>query len=778
MSPLLQSLLALTLGAVAALAVRAVERARPRLFHRSFPALTWGVVVASAVGAAVAPPAPTGIDAVDVAYRAFFAVVVTLAAGRATRNARLVSGALAAVGTAGAWPWTLAAFGALGLATGSAAIRRPARPLGVVIGALQVQALLRLEWPDVSYLTAMLAAVAAVVLVVSGLRHARRREKRPARIVLGGVGAAGFAVVVLLAFGLLSIQSDLVGGARAADAGLDAMRAGETSQAVEQLARAERRLEQADDGLRAPWMKPGRYLPVVGRYLDAGRELTSAAAGVVAPALDSAEAADSDALRIRDARIDLDAVAALAPPLRATLDAVPAARVALAELREEELPGPVAREVRDLDATMARAIDDGETALEALDLVPQLLGGDGPRRWFVLMQTPSEQRASGGIAGGFGELLVDDGRLELVRAGEGSGLNEPGVQRQLGSVAADYRRFAGFGPERFFQNVTNVPHFPSVGRVISEVYPQAGGSPVDGVLSVDPKVLAALLSLSGPIEVPSWPTPLDAENAERVLLYEQYLRLTEPGEGEQFVTEVIEATFTRLRSAALPPAGKVVNTLAPLVRANRLKLYSPHPDEQELFTDIGVAGALPEADGDYFQLVTQNSGESKIDWFQQRSVTYDVRHDPVTGEVAATATVTITNNAPAQGESELLIGGSFDEPTPLGRSRLFVELWSALDLEAATLDGQRITFQQAREHDRNLYWGLHTLLPGQTITFELHLRGLLDPGAPYRLDLGMQPVVNPDRVRVSVTPTRGSGEERSWRFRQHEARALTAAGRP
>lgn len=774
---MLQSVLALALGALAAVAVHLVERASPRLFHRSFPALTWGVVGASGVGAAFAPPAPTGIEAADVAYRAVFAVVVTLATGRATRTARLVAGALAAVGTAGAWPWMLAAFGGLGLATGSATIRRPARPLGVVIGALLVQALLRLEWPDVPYLTAALAATAAVVLVVSGLRHARGREKRPARLVLGAVGAVGFAVVALLAFGLLSIQSDLVDGARAADRGLDAVRAGETGVAVEQLAQAERRLEQADDGLRAPWMRPGRYLPVVGRYLHAGRELTRAAAGVVDPALDSAEAADNDALRIRDARIDLEAVAALAPPLRATLDAVPAARAALAELREEELPAPVAREVRDLDATMARAVDDGETALQALDLVPQLLGADGPRRWFVLMQTPSEQRASGGIAGGFGELVVDGGRLDLVRAGEGSGLNDLREERQLGSVAADFARFAGFGPERYFQNVTNVPHFPSVGRVISEVYPQAGGNPIDGVLSVDPKVLAALLSLSGPIEVPTWPTPISAENAERVLLYEQYLRLSGP-EGEELVTDVIEATFAKLETAALPPAGKVVNTLAPLVRANRLKLYSPHPAEQELFTDIDVAGALPEVDGDFFQLVTQNSGESKIDWFQQRTVSYDVRHDPVTGEVAATATVTITNRAPAQGESELLIGGSFEEPGPLGRSRLFVELWSALDLEAATLDGQPVTLQRAREHDRNLYWARQTLLPGQTVTFELHLRGLLDAGAPYRLDLGMQPVVNPDRVRVSVTPVGGAGQGRSWQFRQHEAHTLTVADRP
>jgi len=769
----IDALVALAVGLAAAFAVRWLARARPRLLLQPNRPVVWAIVAASALGAALAPVAPTGIDGVDAAYKAGFAALVTFAAGRARRGPRLVAGAVAAVGSAGAWPWSAVAFLALGLAVGSAAVRRPGRPFGTLVGALQVQVLLRLAWPDVPYATAVLAAVAALVLLASGLRNARRGERRWIGVALGGVVAAGLVVVVLLGIGAYDLGRDLVGGARAADRGLDAVREAETGDAVEQLALADARLRSAQDGFDASVLAPARYLPVIGRYLVIGEDVTRSAAAVVEPALASARLADGDALRIQGARVDLDAVAALRPPLVDTLDAVPGARRAIGSLRAERLPGVVERRIRDLDDSLADATEDGEFVLGALDLVPQLLGGDGPRRWFVLMQTPSEQRASGGIAGGYGELVVEDGKMELVRSGEANELNQNGPPWELGELASEYARFQGTGPERYFQNVTNVPHFPTVGRTITAVYPQARGAPVDGVISVDPQVLGALLSLTGPIEVPGWPTPVTARNAVRTLLYEQYQRLDGP-EGEQFITDTIQATFDRLEAGTLPAPARVMRTLSPLVRAERLKLFSLRPEEQALFEEMGAAGEVPEPDGgDFFQLVTQNVGQSKIDWFQHRTLEYDVTHDPVTGRVDAVATVTITNTAPAEGLSELLIGGeNFPEPGGLGRSRLYVDLYSALDLQAVTVDGQPSGLVAQRAEGRNLYWTIETIPPGGSRTFQLFLTGTVEPGEPYVLELGRQPVVRPDDVEVTVRTASGGDIRRAPGMEVADARAV------
>jgi hypothetical protein len=171
---------------------------------------------------------------------------------------------------------------------------------------------------------------------------------------------------------------------------------------------------------------------------------------------------------------------------------------------------------------------------------------------------------------------------------------------------------------------------------------------------------------------------------------------------------------------------------------------------------MGVTGAVPDVEGDFFQLVTLNNSANKIDWWQRRAVTYDVRHDPTTGVVDATATIAITNGAPGQGQSELLIGGLAAEPGPPGRSRLTIDVYSALDLQGATVDGRPVRMSRTDAYDRNLYWTVQMLQPGQRLVLELHLRGVFEPGEPYVLDLGNQSVIRPDVVDVLVTPAEGA----------------------
>ena len=46
------------------------------------------------------------------------------------------------------------------------------------------------------------------------------------------------------------------------------------------------------------------------------------------------------------------------------------------------------------------------------------------------------------------------------------------------------------------------PDLPTVADVIQQLYPQAGGDHIDGVLALDPYGLAALIGMTGPIKVP------------------------------------------------------------------------------------------------------------------------------------------------------------------------------------------------------------------------------------------------------------------------------------
>src|SRR4051812_6427470 len=202
------------------------------------------------------------------------------------------------------------------------------------------------------------------------------------------------------------------------------------------------------------------------------------------------------------------------------------------------------------------------------------------------MQNPSEARAVGGIIGNYGEVEVDHGKLALTHIGRVGDLNTKGVppeQRKLVADADYTARYATQTPEEFWENVTMSPDFPSVAGVIRTLYPQSGGRDIDGVISINPAGLAALLRIVGPVDVPGWPTPLTAENAEEVLEYQQYVAFTDKATRLEFLATAPDTIWKRLVAIRLPSAKELFSALGPAIRHKDIVFASFHPDEQQLF---------------------------------------------------------------------------------------------------------------------------------------------------------------------------------------------------
>ena len=78
----------------------------------------------------------------------------------------------------------------------------------------------------------------------------------------------------------------------------------------------------------------------------------------------------------------------------------------------------------------------------------------------------------------------------------------PAAAKRITGPADSVARYGQFDPAHYWQNVTMSPDFPSVGRVIAQLFPESGGVPIDGVLRLDPAALQGLLQLAGPVTVP------------------------------------------------------------------------------------------------------------------------------------------------------------------------------------------------------------------------------------------------------------------------------------
>jgi hypothetical protein len=709
---------------------------------------------AAAAAAATATTAATGLVMADVVLRAAAAGLTAWLAAAAPLGALLGAGALVAAGSYGgshaeAWLGGAGAGGAAALAASGVA----PRPVKALVGGAVAVAAFHLSWPGTTVNTAALGTAAVVVVAGAGWTRARPKGAGAVAAVVGVL--AVLACVGGLAAAVVA-KPQLDAGVRRVRAGLSAGSQGEAAVAAADLEQAAARFGRAHGRTNAWWARPALAVPVVGRQMKALTAVSKTGQQVARTGARLAQAADPEKLKVSTGQVPVEAIRALQAPAAQAVADLGAATARLGRARSPWLVPVAARRLDDLVARVSRAKDQAGSVLTAARLGPAMLGGDGPRRYFLAVQTPVESRGSGGFLGNFGEIGADSGRLNLVRLGRTADLNAGGAGNRVVHGPPDFvARYGRFGPERLWQNVTMSPDFPSDAQVIADLYPQSGGAPVDGVLAVDPYGLAALLRVVGPVTVSEWPEPVTAANAPRVLLYEQYLNLARATRLD-FLEEVTNQVWQRLLTGNRRMAD-LAKAVAPAVAQKHILLFSGRAEEQAALSRLGVAGAMPAPDDDFLGLVTQNAGGNKIDWFLHRSMADDVRIDPATGDVDATVRITLRNDAPARGLSHSLIGNVITPPLPDGTNKLYLSLYTPWGMDGATLDGNPALLESERELGRNVYSAFLTIAPGATTVLEVRLRGRRDPArSDYGLTLFRHSAVAADDVTVHVARGRRS----------------------
>lgn len=596
------------------------------------------------------------------------------------------------------------------------------------------------------------------------------------RWVLGALLAgAGLALLLTVPAGvaLARARGPLGAAADAAQAALDAGRNGHREEAAARFAEARGLFEEATRRLENPFAGLGRGVPVISHNLGAARELAAIGETLAAAGHDVVTEVDPQRLRVRDGGLDLDELDRTAPALRRAHETIDAARLRALGIGRGGLLPPLGAALEELTENLTRAEREAENTALAAEVAPAVLGGDGPRRYFLAVQNTAEARATGGFIGNFGELVAEDGRVQLTRFGRIAELNEGGEgERALHAPGEFVSRYGRFEVERTWQNVNVSPDFPTVARVIEDLYPQSGGAVVDGVIAVDPAGLAALLELTGAVEVPGWPEAISAGNVVEVTLRDAYDAFPDE-ERVEFLGLVANRVWRAVTTADLGDPAHVAGVLGEAVRGRHLIVHLVGPQEQELAERLGVAGRLPPAPADSLLVVNQNAAGNKTDYYLSRDVHYRVRLDPRSGERAVVDVeleLDLVNGAPASGLSPTVIG-PYDERFSPGENRTFLSVYTPFGAQAATLDGDPVPIESAVELGRRVYSVWVSMPPGSahTLSFELTGEVALGAGGWYALDLLPQPRLVPDPVRVEVEVARG------WRVA--ETIGLDAAGR-
>lgn len=301
--------------------------------------------------------------------------------------------------------------------------------------------------------------------------------------------------------------------------------------------------------------------------------------------------------------------------------------------------------ITDAVTKLTSSVDDADRLIAGIDnavqLLPRMLGADGPRNYLLVFQNPAEARAGGGITSALALVSTDAGAVSLSRqesAGNFPVFDPPAVQ-----LSDEIRGLYTDRPAMYVQNTTLIPEFSLSGQIASSMWTSQFGGTVDGVMSFDPVALSYLLAATGPVTLPTG-EDLTSENAVPFLLSDVYAKYPDPAVQDAVFAAAAKAVFDRISSGGMDSKA-LLSALVTAGNEGRLHLWSSHEEDQQILAGTTLAGGLPAVTEDstgigvYFNDATG----AKMDYYLDTAVSTAAEVCRADGRPAIRVSVTLTN---------------------------------------------------------------------------------------------------------------------------------------
>lgn len=264
------------------------------------------------------------------------------------------------------------------------------------------------------------------------------------------------------------------------------------------------------------------------------------------------------------------------------------------------------------------------TLAKAAPVLSKALGLTQSVRYLMLFQDSGELRASGGFVAGYGFLNVTHGHLTISNLGAIQGLSR---SVQVGPPAP-WTLHHFFGYTRLtLLNANLSPNVPTSSRMFEDLYDTAKGHRfLSGVLWVNTWMADRLLRLTGPISVSLAGHSLDL--APSNLAMEQ-IAYRYGSQGTRAVLDGIAGVLEEVVAHGSAAQKKALwKALGWGVRHQDLILFSNNRDLELWLARMGMSGSLDTRPGNFLEVVDDNFGAHKDNFYLQQRLQITVLKRP------------------------------------------------------------------------------------------------------------------------------------------------------
>jgi hypothetical protein len=467
----------------------------------------------------------------------------------------------------------------------------------------------------------------------------------------------------------------------------------------------------------------------------------------VLPKLVSAsDTLDPSKLRRPDGSFDLQTVASVSATLDQSVQRLTEATSAVTASQPSWL-SPVASGRTGLITALNGLSADLTSADQASHIAPAMLGATGTKQYIVVFQNEAEARGTGGLPGAFGIAKVTNGKVSFTQFHADNYLGTVPTSLDFGP---DYQQMYGQAETTsLYVNSNMSPNFPYPAQIWIAMWKAKTGQQLDGAVAVDSTLLSYLLQVTGPVTLPDG-TRLTAANVVSLTQSAVYAKFAQPSQNaarKQYLLDVARTASDHL-IATHTNTTALIKAAAKGAGQRRILVYSTDPAIESRLVQTSLGGQIPETGTPYTGLVVTNMGGDKLDYYLQRSMTWQTASCSGTRDV--TVTVTLTNTAPGTGLSPYVTARSDRHPAGVqpGDARDAVNLYTTAGatMSSVTVDGKPGTAYIDTERGHPVYTVDLELPHGATRTIVYHLRES-GAGAPEVLN---QPLVNDAHITIDA----------------------------
>ncbi|BCN70589.1 hypothetical protein RE943_40620 [Prescottella equi] len=542
-----------------------------------------------------------------------------------------------------------------------------------------------------------------------------------------GASCAVAAVVAwggYVAFEAMQVKSNLERARDHATTTKDALLAGNSEQATLAASDAARYAERAQSSTDSLSWRAAAAVPWLGSPLETTRQITGVVRGltddVLTPAVQAGSVLSPDRLISEGARIDLGPLREAAPAL-ADSAAAAAELAAQADAVDSTFLGAVdsARiQLQEQTADLSQLLGNVSTAAE---IVPSMMGADGPRTYFIGFQTNAEARGTGGLLGGFGELRAVDGAVHVEDLGSNKELSiEDKKPLDLGP---DFEKQYGISrPTTDFRNSNVSSHFPYAAQIWRSLWAQESGEQVDGVIATDPVALSYILDVVGPVTMPDG-EKVTADNVVELTESTAYSRFANDNNARKAYLQDIAGKVVERMTGKISNPQALLEALGRAASERRIAVWSANPTEQQVLEGTVLGHTVPDDPAPYAGVVVNNLGGNKLDYYLQREIDYTA--ESCVGDTRkSTVTIRLTNTLPP-GDYTKYVAGMFDNPAgaPVGTNltNLSLVATQGAKLNKVTVDGKPAFAFTGAERGHPVFDIQTQVRQGQTIEVKYEL---------------------------------------------------------